>query len=174
VGPLLEIVEGPDAGARARLSASFVIGRDPGLELTLTDAQVSRRHARLTIDRDRILVEDLNSSNGTFVNGNPVQARTRLKVGDELVLGASVLHVLGSDGAATVTSAVRPVPPALAIPEGRPDFVERLVDDAPPPAPPNPALESLVDARVRAQARLAPLAVLALTVLVIVVFLATK
>ena len=67
-----------------------------------------------------------------------------------------------------------PVPTALAVPEERPDFVERLVEPPAPPRSGNQALESLVDRRVKAQARLAPLALLALVALIVLAFLATK
>jgi len=179
--PMLEVIEGPDAGKTIELRSGLVIGRDADADVTLHDQQVSRRHLRVSAEGGTYIVEDLGSSNGTFLNGMEVYGRIRLDPNDELLLGTTVLQVR-SDSVGPQASGVLPVPPALAVPPGRPDFVERLVDNAPPAQveesdaePPQPrALESLVDRRVKAQARLAPLALLALVVLVVVVALATK
>ena len=167
----LEIIEGPDAGRTVDVSSDLIIGRDPGADLMLHDSQVSRRHARISLDGGGLIAEDLGSSNGTFLNGTEIYARTRFDPGDELLIGTTVLQ-LPADRARQV-SGVLPVPPALAKPAGRPDFVERLVDQ-PAPASRSPELESLLARRVRAQAKLAPIALLALVALIVVIFLATK
>jgi pSer/pThr/pTyr-binding forkhead associated (FHA) protein len=177
MAPTLEVIEGPDAGRTVTLRHLLVIGREADADLTLSDNQVSRHHARLSDVGDGYAVEDLGSSNGTFINGTEIYGLTRFDPGDELLIGGSVIH-MAQEQAGPALSAVRPVPPALAAAEGRPDFVERLVDRPGPAAGGGganpPALESLVDRRVKAQARLAPLGLLALVVLVVIVFLATK
>jgi predicted component of type VI protein secretion system len=167
----LEIIEGPDAGRMIELTGPAVVGRDDDADIVIADAKISRQHARLSPDGAGVRVEDLGSSNGTFIDGHQIFASASLQPGQDLVIGVTVLELRGVL-AARDQSGVRPVPPALAIPAGRPDYVERLVDDAPAIADRPPALAKLVDSRVRAQARLAPLAILALAVLVVVVYLA--
>jgi len=61
----------------------FLVGRAPGLDLVLTDRMVSGQHARIVHQADGYWVEDLNSTNGTFVNGIKVD-RQRLRTGDRL------------------------------------------------------------------------------------------
>ncbi len=67
------------------------IGREPGCTVCLNDASVSRGHARLTIDGDRSILEDLKSKNGTSVMGEAIKGPTMLKDGDEVEFG----HVKG-------------------------------------------------------------------------------
>jgi len=62
------------------------LGREASNDITLSDHSVSRRHARLVLDGEMVQVEDLGSSNGTFVNGNKI-ASCGLKNGDHLRLG---------------------------------------------------------------------------------------
>jgi predicted component of type VI protein secretion system len=168
----LEIVEGPDAGTTASLTGSIEIGRGPAAGIALSDDQVSRRHARITARGDGALVEDLGSSNGTFVNEQPVHALTALAAGDELLVGVSVLQLRTAAQVAAQPSGVRRVPPALAVAQRRPDFVEP--PDQAPAGPVVPELDRLVDVRTRAQARLAPFALLLLVLLVVAVYLGTQ
>jgi EAL domain-containing protein (putative c-di-GMP-specific phosphodiesterase class I) len=65
-----------------------VIGRRPGTHLTLSETSVSGRHARLTREGGRLLVEDLGSTNGTFVNGERVTAARRLDHDDIVQFGS--------------------------------------------------------------------------------------
>jgi pSer/pThr/pTyr-binding forkhead associated (FHA) protein len=100
---------------RAGVTLSFelregeaVLGREPGLAIALPAEGVSRRHARVTWDGKRHWVEDLRSTNGTFVNGHPV-SREKLNHLDVVTLGKGVeLVFLTSDAAA-------PPAPSLAI-----------------------------------------------------------
>jgi len=68
------------------------IGRDPDNDLKLDDANLSRQHCRISRTREGIVVEDLHSSNGTYVNG----ARTKrhvLSAGDSILIGVTTLNV---------------------------------------------------------------------------------
>lgn len=66
----LTIVRGPSAGERFILDIPEVtIGRDPKCEVFLNDRTVSRRHAHLSIQSGRAVIEDLGSLNGTWVDG---------------------------------------------------------------------------------------------------------
>ncbi len=78
--------EGDRAGAVVELGEELVIGRDESCGLRCDERSVSRRHARLQWDGEQTIVEDLGSTNGTFVNRQRV-TRCRLKPGDTLRVG---------------------------------------------------------------------------------------
>ena len=78
---------------RWRLDApETIIGRHAGADITLPLPRLSRRHARITRTETGFTLTDLGSTNGTFINGNPLPPDTphRLIGGDEIVLGGSV------------------------------------------------------------------------------------
>jgi DNA-binding winged helix-turn-helix (wHTH) protein len=70
-----------------------VAGRDADCSVAIDGSTVSRQHARITVAHEAVTVEDLGSTNGTYVNGTRINAATRLAVGDELSLGSEVLAV---------------------------------------------------------------------------------
>jgi hypothetical protein len=70
------------------------IGRNEDNDVTITDGRVSRHHARIVADGDGFAIEDLQSSNGTFVDGAQVQ-RARLHAGASIVVGETVLEIRG-------------------------------------------------------------------------------
>ena len=72
----------------------FVIGRGADCQLALDDALVSRRHAMLTVEEDRIHVEDLGSRNGVKLNGQKIEARTQVHEGDRLRIGNQEMAIL--------------------------------------------------------------------------------
>jgi DNA-binding NtrC family response regulator len=72
-------------------AGSAVIGRSAEADLVLPNPSVSRRHARLTIDPAEALLEDLDSQNGTCVNGRRIGAPARLEPGDVIAVGAVTL-----------------------------------------------------------------------------------
>ncbi len=67
-----------------------VIGRESANDLVLKDPEISRRHARITFRAGRYYVEDLGSTNGTFLNDQPIQSQTPLNHGDVIRLGESI------------------------------------------------------------------------------------
>ncbi len=92
--PKLLIKEGPGRGDFLNLSQGVAtIGRDPENTLRLADRAISRFHARLTLHGAECCVEDLNSHNGTLVNGERVQ-RAQLHHADEIGVGNVVLLYL--------------------------------------------------------------------------------
>jgi pSer/pThr/pTyr-binding forkhead associated (FHA) protein len=171
---LLEIVEGPDAGRQIELRGPVVLGRDHSADVVLEDGQISRRHARVTPSASGgIVVEDLESTNGTFVNHDEVHSPVQLAPGDELLVGVTVLQVRSPEQVRAQASAVRAVPPGLATPERRPAYVDAgpgQVERAGQGAG-IPELDRLVDARVKSKATLAPLAIFVLAALVVVIYL---
>lgn len=77
------------------LTAPVRVGRDEGVELRLADSQISREHARLSPAPEGVLVTDLGSRNGTFIDGNKVDgADTFAPVGSCLRLGKTLLAVV--------------------------------------------------------------------------------
>src|ERR1700736_1448829 len=86
-----QILEGVDKGRTFReLPTPVTIGREEGNLLRLNDERVSRFHAKIQLDNGDIILTDLESTNGTRVNGNVVQIR-RLRVGDRICVGRSLL-----------------------------------------------------------------------------------
>jgi hypothetical protein len=180
----VEIVEGPDAGRQVELSGTLVIGREVDADLRLSDPQVSRHHVRITPGAGFATVEDLDSSNGTLIEGVEVMAPARWDPGEDLVVGTTVVELRTADAVAAQPSVVRPVPPALAAPERPPDYVAPAgaapiaagapaVPQARPPGP-VPELDELIDVEVRRAARIAPLAVFVLVALALVIYLAIR
>ena len=68
-----------------------VVGRDVSADITVPDRAISRRHARVNHDQDGVWLEDLGSTNGTYVNGVRITNRRRLHNEDEVKLGDSVV-----------------------------------------------------------------------------------
>ena len=77
---------------RLRPGAIKTIGRAPRADFFVNRALVSRLHCRLTASDDKLEVEDLSSTNGTFVNGKRIK-RAELKSGDRLKIGRIELNV---------------------------------------------------------------------------------
>ena len=119
---------GPSPGKVFALSTNeVVLGRDIDNEVVINDAEISRRHTRLLIQEGGYVVEDLGSTNGTFVNGQKITGSHVLEPGQTIRLGENVTlsyEIAGFDADATIASGQRkpaaaaPRPPAAA-PEAR-------------------------------------------------------
>ncbi len=178
-GLTLEIVEGPGAGRQLVLDRAIILGRAPDSDLVLEDDEVSRHHARVTPAGDgSAVVEDLGSSNGTFVNNSQLYEGARLDPGDELLIGVTLIQARDQHAAMTQGSAVRAVPAALARAPRTPDYVDQAVvaQRAPAPEPSSgiPSLEKYLDVRVRRRAQLAPLALFVLVALALIIYFALR
>jgi FHA domain-containing protein len=89
------VVHGPD-GVRPRtfkLGPSMAIGRAPECEIRLEDTYVSQQHARIFGKSERWYVEDLGSTNGTFVNDQKLGAPAQVEPGDKIRVGTTVLEL---------------------------------------------------------------------------------
>ncbi|MGH7328531.1 MAG: DUF4388 domain-containing protein, partial [Polyangiaceae bacterium] len=75
----------------------IIVGRSSDLDMVLVEDMVSRKHARIQMQNDQIWIEDLGSTNGTFVNGEKIK-RARLKEGDRVLIGTSILKLIAADG----------------------------------------------------------------------------
>src|SRR3954465_12024773 len=90
-----QVLEGIDKGRIFRdLATPVSIGREEGNLLRLNDERVSRYHAKVQVDNEDVILTDLESTNGTRINGPPVQIR-RVRPGDRIGIGRSTL-VFGS------------------------------------------------------------------------------
>jgi len=76
----------------------IVVGRSSDLDMVLVEEMVSRKHARIAYENDAVVIEDLGSTNGTFVNGEKIK-RAQLKEGDRVLIGTSILKVIVVEGA---------------------------------------------------------------------------
>ena len=89
----LRVLHGADRGrVFSRLPTPVTIGREEGNSIQLNDERISRYHLKLQADNDKIVVTDLESTNGTKVNGEDVQVRI-VRDGDMISLGRSLLLV---------------------------------------------------------------------------------
>ncbi|MGE3172271.1 MAG: FHA domain-containing protein [Planctomycetota bacterium] len=145
----------PD-GQLVKIRDGLVLGRVAGCDVVVDDTKASRKHAKIHVQGPVVEIEDLGSSNGTTLNGKPVQRRV-LRDGDEIGIGATVLvfreqapqargaggggggaaadddvDLFGGDDAPAAPPPARAqVPPAAAAP--------------PPPPPPPPPAPAAVD-----------------------------
>lgn len=90
----------PVPGRRHVPSDGATVGRG-GVDIVLVDPQVSRVHARLSVDANGVGVEDLDSQNGTFVNERRIDALTPLREGDTVRMGDTVWRLFGEGIAST-------------------------------------------------------------------------
>jgi predicted component of type VI protein secretion system len=147
---ILEIVEGSQAGRQVPLDTVVDIGRDTSLPLHLDeDTQVSRRHARVAVQGGTVVVEDLGSTNGTYVNEQPISAPRPLNPGDKVRVGLTVLELRTRQQVAARPSAVQampqfgqvdqgvlqPVPEAQLAPVGNVSPIGPIQTAAPAPPP---------------------------------------
>ena len=74
----------------------FAVGRNASCQLSLDDPLVSRRHALLYVQHDAVSIEDLQSRNGVLVNGQKIDGRMDLQVGDKILIGSQELTLLNA------------------------------------------------------------------------------
>lgn len=143
----LVIVRGRSASATIKLADGVTtVGRHDDCQLRIKSSQVSRKHCELFEKKGLLLVKDLGSSNGTYVNGKRVQEQRVLEPGDELTVGQVTLKVAKAGTAPPTGTASKPgdtaVVEAVAAGGEDADFDIEFDDEietsepAPPPAPP--------------------------------------
>ena len=194
----LEIVEGPEAGRTIPLTHPADLGRDEGADIVLLqDELVSRRHVRLTPANGEVLVEDLGSANGTFVDGDEIHSPAHLLPDGHLLVGVTLLQLKTAAEAEAGGTSVRPIPeslaglrplpsepersevvgttirrvPGFAIEEQRPDYVP---DDLITSQSHQDELFRLHDSRTKAKTRHAPFALALLVIIVIMIYLGIR
>jgi predicted component of type VI protein secretion system len=118
---------GPNTGKIYPLDApEIVIGRDASNIIAINDAEISRKHAKLTLQNSTYLLQDLGSTNGTFINGQRITTPQELKPGDSVTLGENIVLIYETsfDPNATVVSSAQAL-----------KTVAPIRKQAPPPAP---------------------------------------
>jgi len=143
---------GPTPGATFTLEGDQLnIGRDSSNEIVINDAEVSRRHARLTFQGGKYVLEDLGSTNGTFVNGQRLAGPRVLKAGEVVSFGEQIVLVFevttNDPGATMVSPRAAAAVPSAPRPAGPPppppaDYVGSV-----PASPVSPESEPLPPAK---------------------------
>jgi pSer/pThr/pTyr-binding forkhead associated (FHA) protein len=91
----LYILDGPEKGQVFDLESDTIyhVGRSPGNQVRMSDSYVSRRHLKVIRRGERYFIEDLNSKNGTSVNGELIDPGVEIEVsqGVPIVIGVSVI-----------------------------------------------------------------------------------
>ena len=83
------------SGSVVPVRSEITIGRKDENSITLSDRHVSGNHARLFIKNEVLFIEDLKSTNGTFINGTKVEGKAKLFAKDEVTIGNTKFKVLG-------------------------------------------------------------------------------
>jgi pSer/pThr/pTyr-binding forkhead associated (FHA) protein len=86
-----------------RPNREIVVGRSSDLDMVLVEDMVSRKHAKIVTDDRSVSIQDLGSTNGTFVNGEKIRT-IRLKEGDRILIGTSIIKLITANGEAPVPS----------------------------------------------------------------------
>jgi FHA domain len=133
--PAVVVTSGPETGRRVELDLEVAIGRQD-TDLVVEDPEVSRRHAVLRRSNGSVVVEDLDSTNGTFVNGERIQSPIAVGPGDQIRVGRTTLEIEPDQRAddTIVSTPLRPDPKQSA--EAPPDAVPADAhEDATQPLP---------------------------------------
>jgi len=103
---------GPTPGVTFPLEGDqLIIGRDSSNGVPINDAEISRKHSRLSFQGGKYVLEDLGSTNGTFVNGQRLSGPVVLKPGDVVSLGEQIVlmyDAINMDPGATIASSRKP------------------------------------------------------------------
>lgn len=143
----LTIRSGPNPGQTFPLEQEeMVLGRDLVNDITINDPEVSRRHARFTLQGDSIVIEDLGSTNGSFLNGQRITGPQQLRAGDVITLGENIVMVFDkadydADATVVATQAERTSRPTPIPPPAPPQYQQppqQAAYQAPPVRPPQP------------------------------------
>src|SRR5215213_10120540 len=86
-----------------RPNREIVIGRSSDLDMVLVEDMVSRKHAKIVTEERTVSIQDLGSTNGTFVNGEKIR-KVELKDGDRILIGTSIIKLVALDGQTTTMS----------------------------------------------------------------------
>jgi serine/threonine-protein kinase len=135
----LRVTAGNATGSEIQVDEELVIGRQASEEGTLgQDAEISRRHARIARSGSAFAIEDLGSTNGTFVNGRRITGAEILSPGDRIQVGATTLVVQVSVPVAAGPAGEPPVAEPAAAPDAdtRSSAQTPMPDPLPAAAPP--------------------------------------
>ena len=92
-GELTIVRSDSQVGTRIAVTAAAVLGRSPEADFLLDDPYASMFHLRLTMDGDTMVVADLGTTNGTYVNGRRITSPVSLNAGDSVQVGKTIMEV---------------------------------------------------------------------------------
>jgi pSer/pThr/pTyr-binding forkhead associated (FHA) protein len=133
----VQIIQGLEAGTVVRnVPTPITIGREDENQIQLNDERISRFHAKIQSQGDQLILTDLQSTNGTRVNGHFTRMRT-LQIGDQIALGRCILVVGAPEEVALLAEGYQvpeerdellddPTEPVDAFPFGPPEIPENL------------------------------------------------
>jgi hypothetical protein len=124
------ILESGGERREIKVSGPITIGRSKTASIHIDDKVLSREHTQVYLEGGRCFVKDLESKNGTFLNGALIKQPELLKNGDRIKVGPAFLTFVAEAGDAP--------PPAVIVPPPLPP-IPRAAPPPPPPAPPAPA-----------------------------------
>jgi pSer/pThr/pTyr-binding forkhead associated (FHA) protein len=124
----------------------ITIGRSPNCQIVIDDTLVSRKHARIIVTSEEAVVEDLNSANGVYVNGERILGSRQLAPGDRILIGREILQLIEvhEDTAPTGRSEAPTTESAQADPRATIVSVPAV---APPPSPTAAGISQQITAR---------------------------
>jgi ABC-2 type transport system ATP-binding protein len=107
-GELLRVQAGPASGTEVRIGDELLIGRDAGMDGSFGgDPELSRRHARIVrLAEGGLVIEDLGSTNGTFLNGWKIPVPQFLAPGDRIEVGGTMIEFVGQGQVTVLRSAM--------------------------------------------------------------------
>lgn len=80
-------------GLHVDMLGPVVVGRSPSSDIVIDEPYVSATHARFTLQGPALVLEDLESTNGTLVNGHPIDQPVALRDGDDVQIGDTIMRV---------------------------------------------------------------------------------
>jgi pSer/pThr/pTyr-binding forkhead associated (FHA) protein len=127
---LMVLSEGKSSGKSIPITLSqFIIGRDPQCQLRPSSALISKRHCALLVRGNKLFVRDFGSTNGTFVNDQPVKGECEVKNDDFLKVGPLSFRIAIEGAPAVPVNKPTPLPKALAEAGGEDDSVAAMLLD---------------------------------------------
>jgi hypothetical protein len=113
----------------------LIIGRSPRCDVVIDSTQVSRTHCRIECTASGIVVEDLRSSNGLYVNGDRIRGTRMLASGDRLLLGTEELVIQGGTGVVETRASAEPplMAPIEIVTDGPSEWRKQPKPEEPPP-----------------------------------------
>ena len=136
---MIRFKSGPQSGVEMEFDLDGIsFGRDPACDVVVDDVEVSRHHARIYQSGIDFFLEDLNSTNGTLLNGKPVKKQEIIHGGDLITLGESVIFEFSSDeplakDLPSPFNSEEALPAESQVVNPPPDYREELSSGAVPP-----------------------------------------
>jgi pSer/pThr/pTyr-binding forkhead associated (FHA) protein len=133
----LVVRQGPIPGQVFELNRNEVsIGRDISNDFVINDAEVSRKHARLTLEGDRYKIEDLNSTNGTYIDGQRLIGPHVMAIGEIIMFGDNVGVIFDGETVGADVTVPSPIVQGMTPVSAMPAPVESISQPSEPFPPP--------------------------------------